>query len=154
MSKQNAVQDEQGEAVEGEASTPNIYAEYETDIDLETSGVWVRDIRPGIHVKLARLGNPKYRAIYQRRARPYRGQIDRNALSPEMANELVVYAVARAVLLDWENVTDREGNKLENTVENKEKLLADLPDFREDVLFASREAETFKRQETEGSEKN
>jgi hypothetical protein len=129
----------------------SIFQQYRTDPILEEEGVWVEGLRDGLDVLIARLGNSLYKTAYGRLSKPFRAQIERGTLGEEKGKELLIQALAEAVFLSFRGpaAIDDDGNPLEDTKAVRIALLTDLPDFREDVLFVSKEAETFKRQETE-----
>lgn len=131
-----------------------LYSQFKTDPGAETEGVWVRDVVPGVHVKIARLTSPKYREVVRRLQRPVQAQIDRGTLSPEQDVDLLVRAMAEAIITDWEGVTDEEGNALEPTVNNKLKVLRELPDFRSYVLEVARTQEAYRAEALEEAAKN
>jgi len=134
----------------------SIYDAYETDKTAEDEGQWVRGLREGMNVKVARFGNERYRATFQRRIRPYRQQFDRGSLSEEKTSEIMVESIADAILLDWDGpgFVDREGNALPYSRDAAVTLLTDLPDFRDDIIALSREAETFRLEYREESAGN
>ena len=131
-----------------------LYSQYQTDPAAEVDGVWVRDLAPGVHVKVARHNNAKHKAVSVRLARPYRAQIDRETLSEEVAEDLVIRAMAEAIVIDWEGMTDEDGNILEPTVANKVKILTDLPDLRADIAQAARTQDLYRAESIEEALKN
>ena len=131
-----------------------LYQQYQTDPTAEAEGVWVRDLAPGFHVKIARLNNPKHKAVSLRLARPFRAQIDRDTLSEEKADELVVQALAETIVMDWEGGTDEAGAALEPTLANKVKLLTDLPDLRADIVQAAKTQDLYRAESIEAAVKN
>ena len=133
-----------------------IYAAYETDKAAETEGQWVTGLRQGMDVKVARFGNEKYRKSFQRRIKPFRQQFDRDAMDEGKLTEIMIAAIADGILIDWNGpgFVDRDGNALEYSRDAAVTLLTDLPDFREDIIALSREAETYRKQDQEESAGN
>lgn len=132
-----------------------IYDLYETDVELELEGVWV-ELTKDIKVKVAALGNRKHQEAIEKFTKPYRSQIRSKTISSEVEEDLHVKAICKAVLVDWEGVTDKEGNKLDYSFENAYKLLSDpsLKRFKSDIIYLAKEAETYKNNELEQSSKN
>ena len=71
--------------------------------------------------------------------KPYKRQYDNGTLDPEMADTLLRDVFIKSVLLDWENVTDKEGKPLEFNENNAQWLLRELPD-----LYAALQEESAK----------
>lgn len=131
-----------------------LYSQFKTDLIAEAEGVWIRDVVPGTHVKVARLTSPKYREVVRRLQRPVQAQIDRGTLPPEQDVELLIRAMAEALVTDWEGVADEDGKLLEPTMANKMKVLRELPDFRSYVLEIARTQEAYRAEALEEAAKN
>ena len=65
----------------------------------------------------------------------------------------MIQVIADAVLKDWEGVDGPDG-PIPFSRESVVKILTDLPDFYEDVLSLSKEAETFRDEEHDEAAKN
>jgi len=133
----------------------SLYEAYETDTKLEEGGVWV-DLSGGVKVKVAALGNKAHQKAMEKMFAPYKNQRRRNSMDETIEEDIHTKAIAQTILLDWEGVTDREGNKLKYSFENSYKILIDesLKRFKADILYIAKEAETFKQQEVDESVKN
>lgn len=109
------------------------YSAFANNEELETQGIVV-DYGPAGKFLIARAGgaNRKFQRVSEKVFRPYRRQIEAKTIDPKVADKLLAQVFAQTVILGWENVTDRDGNELEFSPENAQKLLLDLPD-----LFAS-----------------
>lgn len=135
---------------------PSIYEAFETDTDAEVDGQWVRGIREGMNVLVARWGNTRYRKMFQRLIKPVRQQFDRGTLSDEEITKLTTQCMAETILLDWDGpaFVTREGEPLEFSREAAVQLMTDLPDFRDELVALARETETFRiaaREESAGN---
>ena len=115
-------------------------------------GTWV-DLEEGIRVKIARIGNLKYRKELEKLSRPRRRQIRRGTLSEEVAEQMLTEVMANTVLLDWEGI-EENGKRLSYNPANAKRLLTEYPDFREMISDLAGEMETFKQEFDEESEKN
>lgn len=129
----------------------NFVNRYQTDKTLEENGQWV-NLGDGIEVKIARLNSERSQAVRRRLEKPYSKM--RGEIPTQIQEEILTKQVAEAVLLDWKGVELESGKPLEPTLENKIKILTEFKDFRQDVVFVSMEAETFKNASVEEATKN
>lgn len=72
-----------------------------TDPTLEDEGAW-EDLGGGSRIKVARRGNPKYKAELQRLLKPYARQLEYGTMDEEVARKLMGRAMSRGLLTDWE----------------------------------------------------
>jgi len=119
-----------------------------TDIKKEKDGVfvpWVGDVR----LKIRRSGNEDYRAAVAEGLKPHRAAWRAELLSSATVEEIQRAAMARHVLVGWENLVDDKGEQIPYEPETAEKLLRDpeLHDLYEFVLVASSRMENFRREE-------
>lgn len=124
-----------------------------TDAKMETEGVWIEEVG-GLKLKIARLENPDYQRFLARKSKPFRRQIARGNIDSvsEKMNLIVREAFARFILLDWKNLTEK-GKTLKYTYENAYRILG-IKDFFEIVESHAANAEIFRQETREGSEKN
>ena len=117
---------------------------FATDKRKEQEGVWksIGDAR----VKVARANNPKYRAALTK----YVKQFVPAGIQPKPDDpnieKATVYAMAEAILLDWENIAIK-GQLLDATFENAVRILTDYPDFREVVSQIAVDVDNFRPEE-------
>lgn len=97
-----------------------------TDETLESEGVWT-DVVSGLRVKLARMGNPEYMQFIRTETRK-RTANGLQELAASDAVDIGVKAMARFVLLDWENLQE-DGADLPYSVDTAERVLR-VRDFR------------------------
>ncbi len=133
-----------------------LYSEFQTDASAELEGVWVRNIGPEFHVKVARWLNRKHRELLRRLTKPFQQQIDRETMPDDQADEIAIRAMAETVVMDWEGkgATDEDGKPLAPTMENKIKLLTDLPDLRAAIQVAAAVQDQYRSASIEEAEKN
>lgn len=127
---------------------------FRTDLDREVEGVWV-DIGKGAKLKIARIGNPKYKEVFSEQAKPYRRQIRSGNLSDEVAERILAKSLAETVLLDWEGL-EENGEPLPYSKKAALDLLTNpqYKDFRDLVAELGNEAELFHQKEEEEAEGN
>lgn len=130
----------------------NLADKFGTDKDLEREGVWV-DMSGGASIKVARIGNPEYKRMFQKITTPYKQQLRTNNMDEDIAEELLIKAMASTILLDWKGIYEGD-EEMKYSIENAEKVLRDLPDFRVFVTEVSSEMELFRQGEQEEGIKN
>lgn len=128
---------------------------YGTNSELESEGVWTQDLGEGLHLKLARLKNPKFRKMYQRLTKPYERQIRNRTLSEKIEEDIITKCLVETVVLDWKGLV-LDGKELTYSKENASKLFSDpdLSDFRDLVVDLANDAELFREEHLEDAEKN
>ena len=133
----------------------SLYDLYATDPDMETGGI-ILEYGEGVRVKIARAGgaNASFAKTLERLSRPYRKRLDTGTLDDETASNLFTRVFAEAVVLDWEGVTDREGNELPYNADNCVAVFKDLPDFFADVRDAATTVSNYRAEEIEEDVKN
>lgn len=133
----------------------NLYDLYQTDLNLETEGVWVA-ITKDIQVKVAALPNPNFTEFLTKLQKPYKGQIRKGLLDKDIEEDLYVKAVAKTVLIDWKGIKDKDNKDLPYSYENAYTILSDksMKRFKSEILLLSTEAETFKSEEKDEAIKN
>jgi hypothetical protein len=132
-----------------------LYDLYETDTALENEGAWV-EITSELKIKVAALGNKAHQEAIEKFFKPYKAQKRSNMIDDTLEEELHTKAIAKAILIDWQGMTDRKGKELPYSFENAYFLLSDpaMRRFKNDVIMIAKEAETFKNKELEESVKN
>lgn len=122
---------------------------FQTDKSLETEGVW-QDVGDGGELLIARLGNKKYQDAVRKRMKPYKQAIKQDRLPDEVADKIVVTALADHILLDWRGIKDGpDGPVVEYTRETAIAWLTDMPDFRELVLALANDMESYRTADIE-----
>jgi hypothetical protein len=106
----------------------DLYKQFETDERKEVEGAWVA-LSATARIKVARMGNPRYRAAVKRLSAPYRtpGLLD-DDIPDEVWQQITKEAVAEAILVDWEGVT-KEGAALPYSKHEALALLTARKDF-------------------------
>jgi len=114
-----------------------------TDPRKEEDGVW-KPITGDAQVKVARANNPKYRAALMKYQKKFCGLV----IDPtsEEFEKAVIYAMAEAILVDWENLAIK-GELIPYSVENAIKILTEYPDFKELVSSYAMDADNFRPDE-------
>ena len=126
------------------------YGSWETDKELEKTGVWIDQGISG-KFKLARAGgnNQAYKQLLRNLVRPYQRQINAGTMDPDVADRLTIEAFSKTVVLDWKDVTGKDKMPLKFSVENAAQLLTDLPDLFTELRAAAETAAAYRRSEVE-----
>ncbi len=131
----------------------SLYSLFETDESAELDGFELVLFDEEVEIKfiLARAGgsNRKFSNRLQALLRPYDRAIKAGTMSEEKAASIMAQTMAETVLLGWENVFDRDGEKLPFSVASAKQLLLDLPELRTVILEEAQNAANFIAEEVE-----
>lgn len=127
----------------------NLYSMFGTDTELETSGVWLDFGGPRIRVARAGGANSRFTALMAEKARQYNPQIKAEVLPENIGRKLMIEVYAEAVILDWEGMSDRDGNSLAFNRSNVIQVMTDLPDLFNLVQEHAAKMANFKRAQLE-----
>lgn len=131
----------------------SLYSLFETDESAELDGFELVLFDEEVEIKftLARAGgsNRKFSNRLQALLRPYDRAIKAGTMSEEKAASIMAQTMAETVLLGWENVFDRDGEKLAFSVAAAKQLLLDLPELRTVILEEAQNAANFIADEVE-----
>ena len=109
----------------------------------------------GASIKLARVGNPKYRELMQTRLKPFRRAMRAGTLPDDTLERVTTEVLADAVVLDWRNLL-LDGEKIPYSRDATIRLLSDpdLRDFRDFIVEAASDIAHYREQDLEDAEKN
>lgn len=129
--------------------TSSLYQRYETDGDAENRGVKLTGFADGITVTVRSMRSDIVRDFQRKQQKANRQAYQANdgTLLPKQADAAVVSLLVNAVIVDWENVPDRDGNIVPFASGDARcaQILNDLPGFRERILTPAAEDETFRK---------
>ncbi len=111
-----------------------IFDMFDTDENVETSGVWI-NYGNGIRILVARAGgsNKRFETLIRNLTKPHRKSIKGETIDEDTLTDILQEAYAKAVVLKWEGVTDKSGAVMACTVENIKKLFQMLPALWNDL---------------------
>lgn len=117
-------------------------------------GVWT-SFSPGFEVKIARLHNPKFRARLRKLQEPHKRQIRKGKLDAELADRLMMQAMAETVLLGWRGLLQDDGvTPIPYSAEQALKMFQSSYDFYLEILEMSQDQNIMAEEEKEDSIKN
>lgn len=141
----------------------NLFKMFKTDKSVERDGVWLNfgpiSDEPGApetKIKIARAGgaNSQFDKRRESLLKPYRHQIQHDIFPEEMARKVMHQLFAETVVLDWENVYNDQGVKLDCTVENIMYLFGELPDMFTQIKTNAEQTTLFREYVREADAKN
>ena len=118
------------------------------DKKLAEEGRWF-DLEDGGRALVAKLGNPKFKAEVQRLSKPHMALLRSTMDTTELLGKITVDAMSTTILLAFDGVSI-DGEKVENTAENRKMLLTEYPAFREVISVISTERNNFSPEELAG----
>jgi hypothetical protein len=121
--------------------------QHDADNPLIDDGVW-RDFK-GSRFLIAHTSSDKFQRALSRYQQPHRKAIDEKRLDPVIGKEILCHAMADALLLDWQNVVDRTGQKSKYTPALGYAALKRSPAFRDFVSDVGQELSNFVESEVE-----
>lgn len=128
----------------------DLYKQFKTDERKEVEGVWI-PLSTTARIKVARMGNPRYRDCIKRKKAAYRQTgIE---IPSDVLEQMVRETVAETILVDWEGITT-DGQPVPYSKETALTFCTDLQEFYNLVLSASDTMETFRAEAQATIEKN
>ena len=109
-------------------------------------GVWA-ECGGGLRIKVARMGNPAYEESIRKSAKPFMRQMRLGTMNVEDMEGLAMKAIAKHIILDWENLDDNDGTPIPFSPDKALELFKEYHDFYTMVKEVSGEAEIFRSDE-------
>jgi len=132
----------------------NFTMRYGTDKTLEEEGAWV-ELGDDIRVRIIRAKSARSRKVLRALQKPYENMTRSGRELPEEVSQKIAREwAASAIVLDWEGVTDEDGNPLAFSRESAIQVFDAFPDFLDEVVTFSQLAETFRNEVVAEKAKN
>lgn len=130
------------------------FSEVKTNSTLSEGGVWMEHDETTSFL-VARFGNKKFQAHFQKLINPYRRQFDAGKLSADKQTDIMCRCMAKCILLGWKGLT-MDGEDVEYTEEKAYELLSmdGADEFRDLVTSYAQDADAFRNEELEEQAKN
>jgi hypothetical protein len=116
---------------------------YSVNKDKSLEGVWItigyNAKQHEVKIKVAQAGNPKHESIQ----RKYAKALEKSRHNDGLRRLTLAKITGEALLLDWENIIDEDGNSVEATVEARIESLTKFTDFFLEVLDAANDITNF-----------
>jgi hypothetical protein len=120
----------------------------------QTDGVWVEhDMETSFLI--ARMGNPRFKALFAKLMSPHQRKFDAGKLSQELQTQIMCRAVSETVLLGWKGLA-QDGKELKYTKEKAFEILAEdtSEEFLALVIEYAQDNENYRNEEIEEEVKN
>jgi len=135
-----------------------MYDVFETDEDLETSGIWLDygDFR--VKIASAGQGNKKYVKYAEKALKPVRKAMQAGALSNERSIAIMSDIYAKTIVLDWETmdkdkmtkgIEQRDGKVAPMSYDTVKQAFIDLPNLFIDIQEQANSIANFRKAELE-----
>jgi hypothetical protein len=109
---------------------------------LLTSGAWVEF--EGSEFLVTHMSNVSFQRSVMRKQAPYKSKIDKGSLDPEITRDLMSKAMSESLILDWRNVTDNSGAKIEFNPQLCYKALKNNEALRDFISSFAMDLDNFK----------
>ena len=126
----------------------NLYSLFETDKELETNGIDLKFGDSTFRCKRAGGSNRKFETAFNEKTRAFQTKMQLASLSEEQSDKLLMEVYFEAVVLGWEDVTDREGNDRPFDLKNFTEVMTDLPEVWRNLRAAAANVDNFLIQQT------
>ena len=135
-----------------------MYDVFETDEDLETSGIWIDygDFR--VKIASAGQGNKKFVKYAEKAFKPVRKAMQAGALSNERSLAIMSDIYAKTIVIDWEvkkdgefvkGIEQRNGEIAAVNYEIIKQVFIDLPNLFMDIQEQANSISNFRKEELE-----
>ena len=135
-----------------------MYDVFETDEDLENSGIWIDygDFR--VKISSAGQNNKKYVKYAEKALKPVRKAMQSGALSNERSQKIMSDIYAKTIIIDWETMVDgslqkgieqRDGSIEPMNYESVLRAFNDLPNLFIDIQEQANSIANFRKAELE-----
>jgi hypothetical protein len=124
----------------GKSSFDTLYA-FDKDLAEKGARMYVGPNANGddIYFVVAKSGNTENEKERMRKQK----RLQATRFNKEVHNKVIAEVVAKTILLNWENVLDKNGDPLPATYENRLQALIDYPELFEDVVLFSADNANF-----------
>jgi len=108
-----------------------------------------------ISIKIRRFKSKKSRKVREELEAPYkRATKFGTSLPDDVSEEITVEQIARAIIVDWKGVTDKQGNAVKYSPAAASELLKALPEFKDAIIEISLSLDNYREEEKDEVEKN
>lgn len=140
-----------------------LYSQFQTNEDLEKSGVVIDYGSFRVLIARAGGGNTDFMRVLAAKTKPHRRAIQTETMDPNLAQSIEKEVYAETVVRNWETLVDGEwvqgiespnGGLLDVTKENIQETFENLPDLFYDLKDQANKVAIFRQAEMEADTKN
>lgn len=113
--------------------------------DAINDGVWVE--YSGSQFLVTHSSNLRFQRLFNRLHAPHRAKIEKGTLDPAISREIVCKSFSQAIIIDWKDVTDEQGNDVAYSSDMAYEALKNNPDLFEFIQEVSTNLANFKSEE-------
>ena len=130
------------------------FSEVKVNNSMAESGVWM-DHDDTTSFLIARMGNKKFHAVFNKLIGPYRRQFESGKLSTEKQTDIMCKCMSKSILLGWKGLT-MDGEALEYSEEKAYELLSmeGADEFRDLISSYAQDADAYRNDQLEEEGKN
>lgn len=103
----------------------------------------------GSKFKIAYAGNVKFARVKDRIEKPHRRMIEKGQVDPADQRKWLIQGLAEAILVDWDGVTDDDGNSVAYSKAAAIQALTNSEELRDFVMSYSMELANYRDAEKE-----
>lgn len=119
----------------------------DNDNSLLTAGMWVEF--EDSQFLVTHMSNMAFQRAVTRKQAPYRSRIEKGTLDPQISRDLMVQAMAEALVLDWKDVVDASGKQVPFSKEACLKALKNNDGLRDFISEFAMNLDNFRNEQRE-----
>lgn len=119
----------------------------DADLNNVDSGVWANF--EGSKFLVAHISNMKFQRAISRLQQPHRRKIESGQLDPKTNRDIVCEALSEAVLLDWQEVINKDKEPIPYTSKTAFVALSKNPEFRDFISEFATNLSNYRSEEVE-----
>lgn len=132
----------------------SLYDLFATSESAAEDGKWFK-FGKTIEVKIRRFKSKKSRKVREELEAPYKRATKFGTTLPDdISDEITNEHIAKAIIVDWKGVTDKQGNALKYSPVAALELMKALPEFKDAVIEISLSLDNYRDEEKDDVEKN
>ena len=138
----------------------SLYKQFKLDAKKETEGIEIKfsanddGTVPTFRILHMNQSNAKYAKVLEQESKPYRRQMQLEALSDADDKKIMLRTFCRSILIGWSNVQKEDGTPYDYTFENAMKLMTDLPLLYQSLLIEAAKSAQFRELQLADEAKN
>lgn len=132
----------------------SLYDLFATSETAAEDGKWFK-FGKTIEVKIRRFKSKVSRKVREELEAPYKRATKFGATLPDdVSEEITLEQIARAIIVDWKGVPDKQGNLIKYSPAAAMEMLKALPEFKDAVIEISMNLDNYRDDEKDEAEKN
>ncbi len=121
--------------------------QFDADLTSTETGAWAEF--QGSQFLIAHISNMRFQRTLARLQQPYRRKIENGSMDPQTSKDILCRAMSEAILLDWKDVANTDGEATKYTPAAGNTALSKNAEFRDFVSDFAVNLSNFRDQEAE-----